>query len=182
MILASIALSSFGQGVWNTRTGLPSGQGRWGCATFSVNDIAYVCGGYTGTLDLSEVRAYDTNTDQWSSRASLPVTVRLASGFAINGKGYVACGLSNSSDLRNELWEYDPNQNTWTQKASFPAGGRYGMSCFVINGIAYFAGGNTGGGTGPYTNECWSYDPVANNWSQRQSMRAGTLRSRGILS
>lgn len=116
LILASIALSSFGQGVWNTRTGLPSGQGRWGCATFSVNDIAYVCGGYTGTLDLSEVRAYDTNTDQWSSRASLPVTVRLASGFAINGKGYVACGLSNSSDLRNELWEYDPNQNTWTQK------------------------------------------------------------------
>ena len=163
-----------GQGIWQVRANLPSSFGRWGSVTFSLGGVGYVAGGYNGTNDLNEVWAYVPGTDSWSQRAPLPVDLRLASGFAINGKGYVIAGLRSTSDHQDGTYEYDPVANTWTQRATFPASDRYGMASFVIDGIGYVACGNSGSATGPYHSEMWAYDPATNNWNQRASMPGQT--------
>ncbi len=158
------------QGIWTERASLSPGVGRWGAAHFVINGIGYSVGGYTGSSDLSEVRAYDPITNTWSLKAPIPGARRLSSGFSINGKGYVTCGLYNVFDKYNDLWEYDPTSNTWTQRASLPAAARYGTTTFTVNGIGYVVCGNLGSATGPYTSELWAYNPVTNSWSQRADL------------
>ena len=42
-----------------------------------------------------------------------------AVGFAINGRGYISCGLDTADQVRNDLWQFDPASATWTQKGKF---------------------------------------------------------------
>ncbi len=163
--LTTIALAA--QGSWEARTAMPPGNGRWGSATFVIDGIGYTVGGYDGTTEINDVKAYDPTTDSWQTRSPLPVALRNASGFALNGKGYVACGYSAASGHFNSLYVYDPFTNSWSTRASFPGSARYGMASFVVDGIAYVACGNSGAATGSYHADLYAYDPVANTWTQR---------------
>jgi N-acetylneuraminic acid mutarotase len=94
----------------------------------------------------------------------------LAAGFAVGGKGYVACGLTGTSIIHNTLFAYDPVSNSWSYMAEFPGPARYSATGFALNGLGYVVGGNEGSATGPYSNLMWAYDPVADQWSPRASM------------
>ena len=162
----SLASLAYGQGTWIPRIGLGGEAGeRWGTSEFVIDEVGYVVGGRSGSNDLTQVWAYSSATDNWQARAPIPGERRLASAFAINGKGYVTCGLYGTSSMRNDLWEYDPASNTWTQRASLPGQARYSASSFVLNGKGYVVGGNQGGATGPYTTQAWAYDPATDTWT-----------------
>jgi N-acetylneuraminic acid mutarotase len=140
-------------------------SGRSGASTFILDNKAYVVGGRLGLTDRTEMWCYDPITDSWATKAPIPVARRLAASFEIDGKGYVACGLTGSSTKLNDLWQYDPDQDTWFQKAAFPGGARYGTYYFALNGFGYLGTGNTGSSDGPMLSDAWKYDPVANTWS-----------------
>lgn len=158
------------QGSWSPRSGLVSGLPRWGSVEFVINGTAYMVGGRTSNGDVNEVWAYDPLADTWQQRAPIPGVRRLAAAFAIQGKGYVACGLQATSSMYNDLWEYDPLANTWNQRASLPASARYACTGFAIGNTGYVFGGNSGGANGPYNNELWAYDPATDIWSARASL------------
>ncbi|MBL7965025.1 MAG: hypothetical protein JNM31_14420 [Flavobacteriales bacterium] len=149
---------------WEQRASFP-GPGRWGAITFAINGKGYVVGGHNGTTTLSDAWMYDPSTDTWLQRASIPVGRRLGSGFTLNGKGFVSCGLSGSSTKHNDLWEYDPVVNSWTQRANFPSTARYGTHGFALGGYGYVGSGNIGTASGPFANDMWRYDPTLNTWN-----------------
>jgi N-acetylneuraminic acid mutarotase len=166
-LLSLVSIELAAQGSWEPRTAMPTGNGRWGAATFVIDGIGYTVGGYNGTTEINDVKAYDPATDSWQTRSPLPVAMRNAAGFALNGKGYVACGYSAAAGHFNSLYVYDPATNTWSTRPSFPGSARYGMASFVVNGIAYVSCGNSGAATGSYHADLYAYDPVANTWTQR---------------
>jgi hypothetical protein len=111
---------------------------------------------------------YDPNNDLWTQVASIGGTPRqAATGFSIDGLGYVFGGTTALSSETNELWSYDPVSNSWTQKAFMPGGLRYGSSSFVMNGLG-FVGLGANGPT--LFNDFYAYDPIADSWTAIPSL------------
>ena len=114
--------------------------------------------------------AFDVSTETWSVIAIMPSGMerQYASGFSINGKGYIFGGINCGGVLFNDLWEYNLTSNTWTQKTGMPAVERYGCVSFVINNIAYIVGGKTTTSNG--IPDVWAYNVTLNSWTQKTSM------------
>jgi N-acetylneuraminic acid mutarotase len=97
-----------------------------------------------------------------------------ALSFSTGGKGYVVAGSST-----DKIYEYDTAGNTWTQKGSVPAGaGQAFAMSFVVKGVAYIIGGDTGGHP---VATVWAYDPLAktNAWTRKNDFPGG-LRDAGF--
>jgi N-acetylneuraminic acid mutarotase len=127
---------------------------------------------------------YDPATDTWSEREPAPHHHHRAVVGVINGKLYVAGGMTNT--LRNdvsyeyepepwaELDVYDPATNVWTTKRTMPTA-RWGAAGGVIDGKLYVAGGRGTDHSALSTLEL--YDPATNTWAARAKMltpREGT--------
>src|SRR6202000_2397236 len=114
-------------------------------------------------------------TNKWDSMAPLPGTVSIrgfATGFAINGKGYLFGG-ADATSINSDLWQYDAGTNKWTQMADIPGEARDGAFCFVIGNKAYVGGGNDSAGY--LINDFWAYDPASNKWTQKHDLPDYTI-------
>ncbi len=168
---------------WALKASLPFGVlGRTHVATFVINNKGYIVGGALGPLngfETNETWEYDPVNNSWLQRASIPTAREYATGFAINGKGYIAMGHTIPTDTYlNDVLEYDPVANTWITKSSLTAPGqnlaRAKPISFVINNKAYI-------GTGHRINiddiaffkDLWEYEPVANSWIQKADFPPG---------
>jgi N-acetylneuraminic acid mutarotase len=120
---------------------------------------------------------YDPATDTWSEREPAPHPHHLAAAGVINGKIYLAGGMTNT--LQNDvtyqdepeplatLDVYDPATNVWTTKRSMPTA-RYAAGGGVIDGKLYVAGGMGIDRSAVAAMEM--YDPAANTWAARAKM------------
>lgn len=107
-------------------------------------------------------------------KADVPGTYRHhASGFSIDGKGYLGIGEDNLGNLLTDWWMYDPATDAWTQKNNFPASGRSYCASFSINGKGYIACGNT---ASVYLKELWEYDPALDSWTQKTDFPGAARR------
>jgi N-acetylneuraminic acid mutarotase len=107
-----------------------------------------------------------------------------AVGFAINGKGYIGTGSTNTNPgtLYQDFWEWDPVKNTWTQKADFGGGVRAAAVGFSIGTKGYI-------GTGVYasppyspdlkSNDFWEWDQNTDTWTQKANF-PGAVRTWAI--
>jgi len=118
---------------------------------------------------------YDPATNTWSERAPAPHHHHQGVVRAINGKLYVAGGMTMidsdvSGYLQPKAWVeldvYDPVTNTWSGRVPMPTA-RHGAVASVMDGKLYVAGGWAGVSPVP-TLEV--YDPVANTWAARADM------------
>lgn len=66
-----------------------------------------------------------------------------ASGFELNGKGYVGLGYDGTNRLK-DFYQYDPSTNTWSQKADYAGTARYGAIGFQVGDKAYIGTGYDG--------------------------------------
>lgn len=166
---------------WTQKATLPA-SGRRDAIGFSIGLKGY-CGtgidapdAWAGTV-LSDFWEYAPATNMWTAKAPYPGNfgsgVYFATGFAVNGKGYVACGKIGASYYSQELWMYNPATDLWTQKSNFPGGVRYGQASFVLNGKAY-----VGCGTDEnwFTHDFWEYNPATDFWVQKADF-PGSSRS-----
>jgi len=117
-------------------------------STFAIGDsIFFICGvdeAYTGTAK-SDVWCYNTITNTWSRKNDFPGGARyVATGFSINGKGYIGLGQKNPSTFYKDFWSYDPVYDLWTRLPDFPGSARTCAFSFVINGLAYIGTGHEG--------------------------------------
>lgn len=102
-----------------------------------------------------------------------------ASIFSIGDAIYVFFGEQGAGDDRqpvNGLWKYLTQSDAWVSVPPPPISTslnpRSGTAVFVLNGKAYFGGGEIKEKTTPgvyewkETNEVWEYDPSNNQWKQ----------------
>jgi N-acetylneuraminic acid mutarotase len=102
-----------------------------------------------------------------------------ATGFSINGKGYVSCGVDTNNNCYNDLWEYDAAFDYWTQKVNLPANYRRGAYGFELNNQGYLGGGTNDPTStlGTILNDFWMYDPIMNTWTAKATCPTAVYRA-----
>ena len=155
-------------GAWATKAPMPTPRSRLKAA--SVNGVIYAIGGFaqtsTGNFVRPKVEAYDVATNTWTVKRPLPEPLMPNGATNINGKIYVAGGVSNDGRISKALYVYDPMTNGWTRKADMPfrVAGEAGHQG-AINGKLYVYAGitiNTDGSRGPH--RFFRYNPATNGW------------------
>ena len=117
---------------------------RRDAAAAVVNGKIYVMGGYqNGRLNILEV--YDTATNKWVKRASMPTNREGFGAAAINGKIYAVGGYGfNQEEFYNHSLRiveiYDPSANSWNSQPSMIVT-RYLPGVAALYGRLYAAGG-----------------------------------------
>ncbi len=134
-------------------------------------------GGESSGGPLNDTWTYDPATNTWTEihpRSAVP-PARLGSSMvydATSGQAILFGGLQprNPNGVLNDTWAYDPATGTWTEL--HPTGGpppaRH-SHCMVydsFDGKVILFGGhkNVGGQAVDWTNDMWTYDPMANTW------------------
>lgn len=134
------------QGQWMKRSGFEAEPRAYACS-FTIDEKGYLCGGFRGANKeyMNDLWVYDMNNNNWEQLANMPTVGRkYATGFALNGKGYVTTGSVKDGSYSNyvaDTWEYDPVSDSWTQKDDYKGGPRDGALAFVIGGYAYVGTG-----------------------------------------
>jgi len=159
------------QGHWIT--GAPALTKRTEVAVAAVNGIIYVVGGFSALsfsnlLDLTvskRVEAYNPITDQWTTKAPLPLGLHHAGAAELNGKlyvvgGFTAAGFSIWNPV-NHVFTYDPGRDEWIERAGMPTA-RGGLAVVNVENKLYALGGYDGE-SNPRVVEV--YDPADDAWA-----------------
>lgn len=159
-----------------TAAGQP-GNKRSAGFTFVIDGIAYLGGGYSNNGLVEEFESYNPATDTWNkdlydlylsssytddiSHYDDPLDLRryYTAAFVLDGKGYIAGGLSGS--VLRDCWEYNPKTDLWTEMNDFEStmAARYSATAFTFAGsedVGYIIGGHTGSS---YLDDVWSLLP-----------------------
>lgn len=158
---------------WTKKNDMP--VSRAGAVSFVINNKAYITTGNNDNIALSDLWEYNPANDVWVQKTGLPggFARSNATGFSINGKGYIATGGVK------DFWEYSPASDTWTKKTDPPfddSTGVTGVASFVYGNKAYLVGGQKFGGDG-VSKFLWEYNSVNDSWLQKQSLPDGNERS-----
>ncbi|MCX5785470.1 MAG: T9SS type A sorting domain-containing protein [Elusimicrobia bacterium] len=148
---------------WSTKAPLPTP--RSDCQSGVINGVLYVAGGTTSGPSglITEVDAYNPNTDTWSTKAAMNYPEYLGAAGIIDNKLYIVGGWSSS--IPNDLLKiYDPASNTWTTGASMPIlngsnqGGVIDRKFYVLD---------TADGYSGLDKYFYVYDPDTNAWTEK---------------
>jgi len=142
--------------------------------------VCALCGCKSNVVEPTAVQPTVVKPDTgWHQVASMPVGRTYATGFTLNGKGYICGGYGF-----NDLYAYDPVANTWTKKAALPLYnnfdiGRRSPYSFVINNKAYAGGGLSNNGLGG--TDLYEYDADKDQWITRAKYTTGLDQSAGTV-
>jgi len=129
--------------VWTAVADFP--ENRRAARACSVDSLGYVFGGFSsGNQPTRNFYAYNSNTNKWVTKASLPASASLRSYpvmAALNGKVYMMGGYVPGGVYLKDFWEYDTKSNVWTQLNDFPGSARTTASTFVLEGFLYIGQG-----------------------------------------
>jgi hypothetical protein len=152
-----------------------AGNGRIYAVSFAIGNKGYVGTGTTtgnNSSALQDFWEYDPATNVWTQKANFAGGSRFrASGFGLEGKGYIGLGFNSSVVPQKDFWEYDPAANTWTRKADFGGAARFSATAFTIGNLGYVGLGSVNLTT--KTDDFWSFNPTANTWTQRSNFPGG---------
>jgi N-acetylneuraminic acid mutarotase len=144
-----------------------------GMTGFQIGNTGYVLEAGQGNPtapagNLTSVRlwSYDSATNIWLQKASLPTTgrtVNSATVFSTGGKAYAAIGANDSTMVngvlvKNDFWEYNPVTNTWTKRTDVGGQVRWWPASFSIGNKGYVGLGNGTFYTANHT-DFWQYTP-----------------------
>lgn len=163
---------------WTQRADLP-GSGRRNAIGFAMNGKGYVGTGIdndeaTIGVKLTDFWEYNPLTNTWLQKANFPgaggTGIYYATGFSVEGKGYLCGGKIGPNNYSDELWEFKPATNQWTQRTDFPGGVRYNLSSLTIGNVAYIGLGTD---QNVYRYDWWQYNPGNNQWTEKSHFIGG---------
>lgn len=137
---------------------------RNGATSFTINKVAYVIGGFLKNEGVAnDATSFDgkvwRDVDDFAGEAR-----QLASGFAIDGVGYMGLGSDGNDDL-NDFYKFEPSKpagQQWTKIADFPGRARHGATAFAIGKYGYVGLGSTK--TENKFSDFYRYDPATDKW------------------
>ena len=150
---------AMGAGSWATSTVLSVLDFRDDSTLQAIDKKLYVLGGYDSATNTryQDVEVYDTDTNTWSTKASMPTARGLLASGALSGRLYAIGGNA----FPNKVEVYNPASDTWSDGADLT----YAHTAFgaaAINGTLYAAGGIDGSN---FNRRLESYTPVTVNVS-----------------
>ncbi len=188
-----LSVSSFSQGSWTELNTIQCNQPssvipgrRSDSRGFSVGNQFYLStgrltiGGGVPNVYYNDLFLFDTSTNLWAPKSSLPGQGRIGSySFGLNGDGYVMLGRNDSMVL-NDCYKYNSLVDSWIQLANFPGIERSCAFTFLLNNKFYLGSGITE--TGIYLNDFWEYDPSLDQWTQRNNVPKTNIINAGSFS
>ncbi len=148
---------------WNAKAAMT--PGRWNTASGVINNKIYIAGGEDLVREDYVLEEYDPLTDQWTTKANIPVQRRMAYGTAVDSLFYLVAGYSQTTTV-SRLDVYNPDSNTWTTKSSLPMS-LVDMAVIGINNKLYVFGGNNGP---TVYSSVYEYDPIIDSWVSKSDM------------
>ena len=132
-------------GVWERRAPLPIRATEVAAAAID-SKVYVVCGILPNATRSNRLFIYDPFIDTWSEGATMPAAGDHCNVAAVNGKLYVAGGLSFGPRF-GETFEYDPRTDAWASvgRMSVPRGA---SGTAAIGTKIYVAGGQGSPGAG----------------------------------
>ncbi len=114
---------------WTEKAPLPTPRGALGVIT-GPNGKIYAIGGHLdgahGNTELGTVEMYDSISDTWTTKASMP-TPRSSESVSVNAQGniYVIGGNVGDPGVAPPVWtdvveEYNPTTDIWTARTPLP--------------------------------------------------------------
>jgi hypothetical protein len=162
---------------YQARAIMPSPRDRF--ATVVVGDDAYIIGGYTivehplleGTYS-DQVHVYSPATDDWSSRAPLPIPLGELVAVPLDDKIYALGGNFGGSNKKSFV--YDVSTDAWSEMPLMQRPS-WGGTAAVLDGFVYFLGGNLFGIDAPDEREelmnVERYEPARGEWVSASAIR-----------
>lgn len=146
---------------WEQAVGF-GGEKRQDASVFVINEVAYIgLGIHNGAY---EEDFYSFDGTNWTRLTDLDddddddddYEILLSGGvaFSLNGKGYVATGVSSS--IASEVFEYTPSTDTWEEVPDFEGTSRQDASSFTFDDKAYVLMGRSGS---YYFDDVWEFRP-----------------------
>jgi len=124
----------------------PASRGSFSPECRWIGTVLYVAGGLDASgQPTTTLFAYDTRTDTWTTKASMPTAGACGASGVIDDRLYVFTTDCRESALGADpaFQRYDPASDTWTTRAKAP-NVRYQDAGAVLNGLLYVIGGGTG--------------------------------------
>src|SRR5207249_985681 len=156
-------------GPWQNVANMPTDL--YGAAGASNGTFFYAAGGYSFSsgMTLAVVNRYNPGTNTWTPMMSMPQAAIEATAvyYPTTNKIYVFGGEDAASGTNYNITRiYDIATNTWTTGANMPDVHSFAAGTYIpATGKIYIISGyNTGQVTSAQPNT-WSYDPVANTWT-----------------
>ena len=146
-------------------------NGLFGAAAVKgVDGLIYVIGG----SELDSVYAYNSTSDTWTEKASIPTGVWTPGAVTGNdGRIYVIGGEEEGGVESKRLQIYNVTSDTWTTGPSMPTARSELRVVKDSNGFIYAIGGYDGSHA---TDVVEVYDPYSNTWSTRKPMPQARLQ------
>lgn len=138
---------------------------RNGAVGFSIGDKGYIGTGYDGDDELNDFWEFDPETNTWTQLANFPGSARFgAIGFSLEVSGveygYIGTGEDSEGEQKT-FYRYNAADDSWEQVVGFGGDKRSEASVFVINNVAYIAGGSDNGAV---QTDFYSFDGTT--WSE----------------
>ena len=158
-------------GSWTTLAPAPTKRTEVTAAV--LGGRIYVLGGFAepslsnlSSMTITDrVEVYDPATNEWTTRAPLPVGLHHAAAVVAENRLYVIGGYRQAFLA---LWHpvatvyrYDPDKNAWTERAPMPTP-RGALAVAEFSGRFYAIGGYDGSGNKAAVEV---YDPAADTWT-----------------
>lgn len=168
---------------WTQKTNFP-GDPRDEAVGFVIGTNAYIGTGEqfvvgpnsSFTTVYSDFYEYNSLTDTWAAKASIPGTGRAyAVGISAGNKGYA--GLGGNEDQTTsytDFYEYDPVADTWTAKTSYTGTGRADAGIFSVGTDVYVLGGINFPNLS-LTAGCKKYNTLTDTWSNAANYGGGSV-------
>jgi N-acetylneuraminic acid mutarotase len=170
------AQSESDQGTWRKAAPMPTKRTEVAAAV--VDGKIYVVGGFEkpslgNMMNFAitpSVEMYNPVTDQWTSKASLPIGLHHVGIGVVDRRLYVIGGYTKSGlsvwDPVATVHAYDPATDRWTERASMPTA-RGALSVTEHEGKLYAIGGFDRKANNAQVEV---YDPVRNVWTTGASL------------
>src|SRR5262249_9267552 len=156
-------------GAWQNRANMPTDL--YGAAGASNGTFFYAAGGYSFSSGqtLAVMNRFDPAANVWAPMLNMPQAAIMgcAAYYPTTNKIYVFGGEDAALGTNYNITRiYDIATNTWTTGANMPDVRSFAACGYVpATGKIYLISGyNTGQVTSAQPNT-WSYDPVANTWT-----------------
>ncbi|MDC8004822.1 kelch repeat-containing protein [Aureisphaera galaxeae] len=133
---------------WTELIGFGGSKRRDGTA-FSIGNTVYIGTGISNGVFADDFWAFNTNNETWTeldpidAEDDYEIARSGASGFALNGRGYIAGG-NLGAGASTTVWEYDPSSDSWEQKTSIEKTSRENPISFYNDSRAFLALGRSG--------------------------------------
>lgn len=151
----------------------PTQNPRGELASCQIGKYIYVLGGANDVAPPSGLNErYDTETNTWTQRRSMPTSRRNLAAVAYDGKCYAIGGENEQVGLQ-VVEIYDPATNEWTTGSSMPTG-RLALTAAVIEDKIYTLGGvEEETFTAEFLKTLEAYDPATDSWESLSPMPTG---------